>query len=530
MQALFLKIKELEEINKKFNINISYIPNIATIREITNKYMKCLCLFLLNHLFIYSPRDFIPLITQSLKKEASFGQMSTPPESLIIVALFKSISSLYIEINYDNNLKNNIKEEESSFIMLDILFSEYLNNGIDIDTSNLGSLNELLIKELRDYLSSNLNNCLSKDKKKLSIIGNIKKVFLYNCFEIDNFRENEHCIKIMIQKKIILNLIQRYLFILISYFVYYGKSIDCLQFFNDFYKKYNYAIDNNNINNSYFDVELIKEIIDKNMKLNLNKLVKNYLVEEYLYSDIQLMNFYDHYWQIPFENKRTFIKNYFEIMCNNKYNSRNIDKIFQKNEFLLLINSIFEFKDQQNIINKSIDISQDEIENEKESKQDNILNSIDSILIKAIYMISESINKTLITLDTNNNEDKLKKNLSKIISLSNTFTNNISQLNSDNYTLFIIPMISTILIFTQHLLKFKEKTNIENTMNKIKSILKFESSGLMLKSFSLSLWINIIQKISEKNINIEIGKYIEMINTIIHQIVEEYHKTQQRGL
>ena len=201
MQALFQKIKELEEINKKFNINISYIPNIATIREITNKYMKCLCLFLLNHLFIYSPRDFIPLITQSLKKEASFGQMSTPPESLIIVALFKSISSLYIEINYDNNLKNNIKEEESSFIMLDILFSEYLNNGIDIDTSNLGSLNELLIKELRDYLSSNLNNCLSKDKKKLSIIGNIKKVFLYNCFEIDNFRENEHCIKIMIQKK-----------------------------------------------------------------------------------------------------------------------------------------------------------------------------------------------------------------------------------------------------------------------------------------------------------------------------------------
>ena len=529
MQALFLKIKELEEINKKFNINISYIPNIATIREITNKYMKCLCLFLLNHLFIYSPRDFIPLITQSLKKEASFGQMSTPPESLIIVALFKSISSLYIEINYDNNLKNNIKEEESSFIMLDILFSEYLNNGIDIDTSNLGSLNELLIKELRDYLSSNLNNCLSKDKKKLSIIGNIKKVFLYNCFEIDNFRENEHCIKIMIQKKIILNLIQRYLFILISYFVYYGKSIDCLQFFNDFYKKYNNAIDNNNINNSYFDVELIKEIIDKNMKLNLNKLVKNYLVEEYLYSDIQLMNFYDQYWQIPFENKRTFIKNYFEIMCNNKYNSRNIDKIFQKNEILLLINSIFEFKDQQNIINKSIDISQDEIENENESKQDNILNSIDSILIKAIYMISESINKTLITLDTNNNEDKLKKNLSKIISLSNTFTNNISQLNSDNYTLFIIPMISTILIFTQHLLKFKEKTNIENTMNKIKSILKFESSGLMLKSFSLSLWINIIQKISEKNINIEIGKYIEMINTIIHQIVEEYHKTQQRG-
>jgi hypothetical protein len=90
-------------------------------------------------------------------------------------------------------------------------------------------------------------------------------------------------------------------------------------------------------------------------------------------------------------------------------------------------------------------------------------------------------------------------------------------------------MISTILIFTQHLLKFKEKTNIENTMNKIKSILKFESSGLMLKSFSLSLWINIIQKISEKNSNIEIGKYIEMINTIIHQIVEEYHKPQQRG-
>ena len=528
MQALFQKIKELEEINKKFNINIPYIPNTGNIREITNKYIKCLCLFLLNHLFIYSPSDFIPLIIKKLKKEATFGQSSSPPESLIIVALFKSISSLYVELNSENNINNGVKtEDNSSFIMIDKLFSEYLNNEIEIDTSNLGSLNELLIKELRDYISSNLNNCLSKEKRKLSIIGNIKKVFLYNCFEIDNLRENEHCIKTMMQKKIIINLIQRYLFVLISYFIYYGKNIDCLEFFNEFYKKYNNAIDNNNMNNSYFNAEIIKEIIDKNMKLNLNKLVKGYLVEEYIYSDVQLMNFYGQFWQISFDNKRIFIKNYFEIMCNHKYKSRKIDNIFKKEEIHTLINRIFEFKDQQNILNKSNDISQDE--NENENSRDNIINSFDSILIKTIYMISESINQALISLDSNNNESEIKKNLSKIISISNLFMNNISQLNSDNYTLFIIPMISTILIFTQHLLKFKERINIENTMNKIKKILNFESSGLMLKSFCLSLWINIIQKISEKNSNIEIGKYIEMINTIIHQIVEEYHKPQQRG-
>ena len=102
------------------------------------------------------------------------------------------------------------------------------------------------------------------------------------------------------------------------------------------------------------------------------------------------------------------------------------------------------------------DISQDEYMQENENNSDDILQSFESVLIKTIYMISESINKTLITLESNNNEDKVKKNLSKIITISNIFIKNISQLNNNNYTLFIIPMISTILIFTQHLLKFKE--------------------------------------------------------------------------
>ena len=525
IQALFQKIKELEDINKKLNNNLILfsIPNIITIQDITKKYMKCLCLFLLNNLFIFSTRDFIPLTIKSLKKEANFDKTSSPQESLIIVALFKSISSLYKEINSEDN------NEDVSFIMLDNLFHEYLNNDIEIDTSNLGPLNEILIKDLRNYLSSNINSCLSKEKKNTTIIGNIKKVFLYNCFEIDNLIDNDFCIKTMIKKKIIVNLIQRYLFVLLSYFVYYGKNIDCLKYFNDFYSNYNNAIDNKNQNNSYFDVELIKEIIDKNMKLNLNKIVKGYLVEENIYIDVQLMNFYDQYWQIDFDNKRVFIINYFEIMCNYKYKARKIDSIFQKNEILSLINYIFDFKDQQNIINKSIDISQDDILLENENNRENIIKSFDSILIRTIYMISESINKALITMETNNNEFIIKKNLSKIITISNIFANNISQLNSNYYTLFIIPMISTILIFTQHLLKFKEAKNIINTMNKIRDILKFESSGLMLKSFSLSLWINIIQKISEKNNNIEIEKYIEMINSIIQQIVGEYHKPQERG-
>ena len=534
MQVLFQKIKELENINKKLNNNaplfnnILNIPNTMNMLEITNKYIKILCLFLLNHLFIYSTKDFVPLIIKNLKKGASYDKSSSPQESLILVALFKAISSLYNEMN----LNNENKKEDDSFIMLDNLFSEYLNNDIEIDTSTTGSLNELLIKVLREYLSSNLNSCLSKEKKKLYIMGNIKKVFLYNCFEIDNLIPNDFCIKQMINKRIIVNLIQRYLFVLISYFIYYRKNVDCLKYFNEFYSKFNNAVDPNNINNSYFDVDLIKDIIDKNIKLNLNKIVKNYLVEEYIYSDIQLMNFYDQFWQINFYTKSNFIKNYFEIMCNNKYKSRKIDNIFQKDEILSLINSIFEFKEQNNDIKENIIKKEEDISIEDDNINNNeLFKSFDSKLIKAIYMISESINRTLVSPEVNDNENKIKSNLSKILTISNIFTKNknSSQLNSNYYTLFIIPMISTILIFTQHLLKFKEGRNIENTINKIKDILKFESSGLLLKSFSLSLWINIIQKISEKNINIGIDKYIQMINMIIHQIVEEYHKPQQRG-
>ena len=533
MQALFQKIKELENITSKLNngIFINTIPNTNIIHEITNKYMKCLCLFLLNHLYIYSNRDYIPLAIKNIKKEATYDKSSTPQESLILVTLFKSISSLFFEINPDNNIDNSkIKIEDDSFRMLDNIFKEYLNNGIEIDTSNLGPLNELLIKELRFYLSPNLNNCLSKEKKNLSILRNIKKVFLYNCFDIDNLFTNDSCIKKMINSKIIVNLIQRYLFVIISYFIYYGKNIDCLKYFNEFYNKYNNATDDRNQNNSYFDVDYIKEIIDKNNELNLKKLVKCYLVEEYIYSDVELMNFYDQFWHIDFDCKSLFIKNYFNIMCNHKYRSRYIDNIFKKNEILSLIDCIFEFKAQNNDnISKyqnNNDISQDEYMQENENNRDDILQSFESVLIKTIYMISESINKTLITLESNNNEDKVKKNLSKIITISNIFIKNISQLNNNNYTLFIIPMISTILIFTQHLLKFKEIKNIEITINKIKDIL--ESSGLLLKSFSLSLWINIIQKLSEKNINFQLDNYIGMVNIIIRQIIGEYHEPQER--
>ena len=103
------------------------------------------------------------------------------------------------------------------------------------------------------------------------------------------------------------------------------------------------------------------------------------------------------------------------------------------------------------------DISKNNINNE--NKRNNFLNSIESILVKALYLISESINRTLISLETNNNEGNIKTNLSKFITISNIFKNNIPHLNNEYYTVFIvfiIPIISTILAFTQYLIKFKE--------------------------------------------------------------------------
>ena len=544
LQTFLSKQNELQEIYRKIflsdnndslHMNI-YFLNLNNLYEITNKYTKCLCFFLLNNLFIYSTNDFMPIILNN--KQSKQRNITSPQESLILASLFKLISSIYVENNKnlkDNNDNNNIKEV---MIMFNIIFSEYLNNSCEIDTNNLGSLSEILLKDLKFYLSLNSNNVLSKEKKNLSIISNLKKAFLYNCFDIDNLIDNNFAIKKIVGYKIIINLIQRYLSLLITYFICYGKEINCLKNFNEFYTKYNNA---KNKECSYFDVELIsKGIIDNNMKFNGYQKVKGYLVEEYLYSDIQLMNFYDRYWLVDFNDKKEFIKNIFEIMCNDKYNPRIIDKIFPKNEIQLLISYIFEFRKNSNnddIDNRSDDIDLDDeisyIDNNNNNENNKItrfkiLNKMDSILIKALYLISESINKTLISLESNNNENKIKSNLSKFLTISNLFKSNISHLNNENYTLFIIPMICTILIYTQHLLKFKENNNIKNTINKINEILNSESSGWLLKSFSISIWINIIQKISNNNINIDISKYIEMINSIIHQIVQEYHKTQEK--
>ena len=543
LQVLFMKLKELENIYNRLycNNNIIEISNWRNLIEITNKYMKCICLFLLNHLFIYNTNDYIPLVPNNHpKKTCNYSQKSAPQESLILVSLFKLISSLYIEnnkyfnyINIHSNKNNDDKSNNEVIIMFHSLFSEILNNDIVIDTSNLGSLNEIIIKDLRFYLSPNCNNCLSKDKKDLSIISNLKKVFLYNCFDIDNLIENDFSIKNIVKKKLIINLIQRYLFLLISYFIYYGKEINCVKIFNEFYVNYNHIEKNEN---SYFDVEKIsKDIINKNMKLNGNSKVKDYLVEEYIYSDIKLMNFYDRYWTIEFKDKKDFFKNYFEIMCNYKYNSRIIDDIFHKNEIILLINYIFEFTNNNNINNGNDDFyidSDEEISIENNGNKMNrykILNSMDSILIKSLYLISESINKTLISLETNNNENKIKANLSTFVTIKNIFSTNISDLNQKSNKLCIIPIISTILTFSQHLLKFKEGKNIENTINKIKEILKLESSGMLLKRLSLSIWINIIQKIFERNINIDIHKYIEILNLVIREIMQIYHKHNELG-
>jgi hypothetical protein len=123
------------------------------------------------------------------------------------------------------------------------------------------------------------------------------------------------------------------------------------------------------------------------------------------------MNFYDQFWQINANSKNNFIKNYFEIMSNNKYMSRKIDNIFKKNEIILLINSIFELNEQNNDNDISINTDNNPLENETKNKKDELLKSFGSILIRAIYMISESINNTVVSDEINNKEIDIKSNL-----------------------------------------------------------------------------------------------------------------------
>ena len=164
LQALLTKQKELEDIYKvihsnNFNNMNNDILNSRNLYEITNKYIKCLSLFLLNHLFIYNTNDFIPLIISNNNnpRKRNNNKMSAPQESLILVSLFKLISSIYLENNKNiyNNNSNNDNLDNDALIMFNAIFSEYLNNNIDIETRILGSLNEILMKDLRFYLSYN---------------------------------------------------------------------------------------------------------------------------------------------------------------------------------------------------------------------------------------------------------------------------------------------------------------------------------------------------------------------------------------
>ena len=528
LKALFDKEKELVSTKKKllssisnFNTNNIFIPSL--LKEITNKYMKCLNLFLLIRLFLCDPINFL-----SKKNNFSKGRIVEyePKESLIFMALYELTSNLYKDFNSKNN-KNEINND--SIDMLNIIFNEYLYNDLcEIDTSNLGKLNEITIKNLRTYLSKDSNNCLSKEKKEISIISNIKKYFIYSCFDINNELENDPTIKNVIKEKILIHLIHRYLFVLICYFIHCNKETNCLKYFNDFYENFNDIKKNKS---SYFKVETLAKELNKNPNLLGNKKCKPNLVELYLYSDVELMNFFDRHFQINFNEKKTFIQKYFEIMCDNNYKSRIIDNIFTKDESIKLINYIFYFNDNNqndanNINDNFFSIDNDFYENNNINKKRNEILESNSVLIKLLYLISESINKTLTSPELCGNEKNIKTNLSKCITISNVF-NNISHLNNNNYTLFVIPMISTILIFSQHLIKFKDINTIKMTINKIKDLLNLESSSLLLKSFSLSIWLNIIQKIIKQNVNIDIRQYINMINSIINNIFEEYTRLQQ---
>ena len=120
--------------------------------------------------------------------------------------------------------------------------------------------------------------------------------------------------------------------------------------------------------------------------------------------------------------------------------------------------------------------------------------------------VSNSFSKTEV------DEKNKMKFFSRYFSLANPYKNNINERKDIHFSLSIIPVIAIILNYVQFADQFTEKNHIETVISKIKDIIDSEKARSVMKSFSLAIWINLIQKISQKQIGIDISKYMDMIN------------------
>ena len=455
-------------------INMVIIQKIndSQIKTLILKFIKLFNFFLLIKLYSFSDSSL---------------ESQTNEEFPHIIALFNLFSEMYYEITNQKNISY-------SYEMIKMLFNEYIFIKEDIDTQSIGSLNEMILNDLNKFLSPTVN-CLFQNKFEDGVKLNLKKYFLYKNFDLDNLSDISLDLKKIIKNKILLMLFYRYFLTMFLFSYNYGKvETSFLQYFDEILKKC-YA--QSFVNENYYDIDYLSKLISemKQFKQNYEK----GLLEKYLLNDSRLLLLIDNNWSLETQQKLKIIFDFFSIInFQNRKNNVIAPNIIKK-EIFKLIPMIFGFS--------------------KINNHDELISSFPP-LIQFIHNITLCVSNSFSKTEVD--EKNKMKFFSRYFSLANPYKNNINERKDIHFSLSIIPVIAIILNYVQFADQFTEKNHIETVISKIKDIIDSEKARSVMKSFSLAIWINLIQKISQKQIGIDISKYMDMINSNIHSVIEKH--------
>lgn len=449
--------------------------NNEQIKNLTIKFIKIFNFILLVKIYSYSNKELLSI---------------TNDDAVGIISLFYLFSENYFEITQKSK-KNFLYE------MIKVLFNEYLYINNDIETQRIGDLNEIILNDLSKYLAPTVT-CLFQDKFEEGMKVNLKKFFLYKSFQLDNLSDISLDLKKVIRNRILLMLFHRY------YITFFLFSIDLglveTSFLLYFMEILNKCYSQTTINENYYDIEYLSRLISEMNQFKI-PFEKN-LMYKYLLNDSKLLLLLDYNWSIDSQSKLKCIFSFFSILNFQNRKNNTIDSKIVTVEIFRLIPLIFNFS-QVNDINEKI------------------INSL-PYLIKFIFNICLCISNSF----TKSEVDEINKIkfFSRYFTFANPYKNILNERKDTNFTLNIIPVISIILNYVQFADQFTEKKHIENVIGKIKEIIDSENIRSIMKSFSLAIWINLIQKISQKKINFDISKYIDMINSNILSVIQNHNK------
>ena len=400
---------------------------------------------------------------------------------------FLSFIILFILLSEVYCILNNIKDKSFTFEMLKLLFEEFIFSSQEIDTQTNGKLEEIIINDISKYLSPKITY-LMKDKFEGGLKANLKKYLLFNINQIENSNTLSLDLKKIIKNKVILSLYYRYFLFFFLCLNEYGKEkIKFLDYYYDLLKKYT-----NNTSDFYYNVDLL---IDSISQINQYKIKYGKdIFEKYLLSDTRLLLFIDTYWIIDTNIKLVYIFSLFNIINLPSKKTKPIESKLITSEIFHLILLLFNMNNEMN-------------DNEP--------------IIEFIFNICICLKNSFMKIETD--EKSRVKFFSKFVNYTNPFKANLKS-NDKKYSIGIIPIISIILCYVEFAIYFTDKPNVEKVIMKIKEILDSETIKSIMKSFNIAIWFNLIQKISSKNLDIDISKYIDMINKDINSVILIHNK------